>query len=114
MPEINRTPIKEKTVEYKHEDNSSKFYNSIAWKRLRKFYYEHNPLCQCCLEHDKVTPAMEVHHKKPFLTGKTEEERWSLFLNQNNLMSVCNACHDKLHLKSKRYKLYIIDILTDT
>ena len=41
--------------------------------------------------------AEEVHHKRPFLSGQTEDERWQLLLNPNNLMSLCAECHDDLH-----------------
>ena len=113
MPTINRTPIREKDAEYKHEENSSLFYNSKAWRTLRRFYYDRHPLCEECLKHNVITPAEEIHHKRPFLTGKTDEERWSLLLDENNLYSLCRVCHDKLHLKAKRYKLTYIDELTE-
>lgn len=113
MPMINRTPIKEKVVEYQREENSSPYYNSKSWRLLRKFYYERHPLCEECLKHGVVRPAEEIHHKRPFLTGTTDEERWSLLLDENNLYSLCRSCHDKLHLKAKRYKLNCIDNLTE-
>ncbi len=113
MPTINRTPIREKDAEYKHEENSSLFYNSKAWRTLRRFYYDRHPICEECLKHNVITPAEEIHHKRPFLTGKTDEERWSLLLDENNLYSLCRVCHDKLHLKAKRYKLTYIDELTE-
>ena len=113
MPLINLKPIREKKIEYKHEDNSSKFYNSLAWHRLRGYFFKMHPLCSCCLLHDVVKPAENIHHKKPFLRGKTEEEQWKLFLDEHNLMSVCRSCHDKLHLKGKRYKIDVLDTLTD-
>jgi 5-methylcytosine-specific restriction protein A len=113
MPTINRTPIREKNVEYQHEENSAPYYNSRSWRYLRKFYYDTHPLCEECLKHNVIRPAEEIHHKRPFLTGKSEEERWSLLLDTNNLYALCRSCHDKLHLKAKRYKLNCIDNLTD-
>lgn len=113
MPTINLKPIKEKTIEYKHDDKSIGFYNSMAWNRLRRYYFTHHPLCESCLQHQVVKEAQAIHHKRPFLTGATEEERWNLFLDEKNLMSVCRECHDKLHLKGKRYKMDILNSLTD-
>jgi 5-methylcytosine-specific restriction protein A len=113
MPTINREYIKPPKEKYQREENSSPYYNSNSWRLLRKFYYERHPLCQECLKRDIVRPAEEIHHKRPFLTGETEEERWRLFLDENNLMSLCSVCHDKLHLKAKRYGLLYIDELTD-
>lgn len=113
MPTINLEPIKPKRVEYQHEDNSSRFYNNLSWKRLRNYYYTRHPICEECIKHGKVNPTEEIHHKIPFLIGNTEEERWRLFLDENNLMSLCSSCHDKLHLKGKRYKMNVLDNLTD-
>lgn len=113
MPMINLKPIKEKTIEYKHTDNSAEFYNSLAWHRLRKYYYNLHPICESCLQHEVVREATEIHHKVPFLSGKTIEDKWRLFLDEHNLMSLCSSCHDKLHLKGKRYKTNILDSLTD-
>ena len=115
MPVINRKGIREKKVKYKSEKKAKNedFYNSIAWKRLRNTYISLHPICQCCLEHGKVTPASEVHHKTPFGRGDTEEEQWKLFLDEHNLMSVCRLCHLGLHNKDKQYHLGALDSLTD-
>lgn len=78
-------------------NQSSRFYQSKQWKKLRNDYIGHHPLCERCLEYDKITPAVDVHHIKPFLRGKDEQERWELLLNQNNLMALCKQCHMYFH-----------------
>lgn len=113
MPSINRKQIRPKTIEYKHDDRSAEYYNSNAWRSLRKEYYVKNPLCECCMSHNIVTAADHVHHKRAFLTGITDNERWQLLLDEGNLMSVCAKCHTVLHIKAKRYNLNYIDELTD-
>lgn len=113
MPTINRKQIRPKQVEYKHDDKSAEYYNSSAWHSLRLDYYSKNPLCEVCLAHDVVRVAEHVHHKRKFLSGITEDERWSLLLEPNNLMSVCSKCHSKLHSKMKQYGLVMCDELTD-
>ena len=113
MPSINRKQIRPKTVEYKHDDKSAEYYNSSAWHSLRNEYYMKNPLCECCMAHDRVTAAEHVHHCKPFLLGITENDKWRLLLDISNLMSVCTACHTALHTKAKRYGLSYVDELTD-
>lgn len=113
MPSINRKQIRPKTIEYKHDDRSAEYYNSNAWRSLRKEYYVKNPLCECCMSHNIVTVADHVHHKLIWLSQPTEDLRWQVFLDENNLMSVCTKCHTALHIKAKRYNLKYIDELTD-
>lgn len=113
MPTINRKQIRPKQVEYKHDDKSAEYYNSSAWHSLRLDYYIKNPLCECCMAHDVVKSAEHVHHKRKFLSGITDDERWSLLLEPSNLMSVCSRCHTALHTKAKRYAMNYVDELTD-
>jgi len=116
MPTINRKPIQPPKVEYKKESkvHAQEFYNSLAWKRLRDTYLKTHAICECCLEHGRVIPATDIHHKVPWDRGKTEEEKWQLFLNEKNLLSVCETCHHALHFKDKQYHLSSLDSLTDT
>lgn len=113
MPTINRKQIRPKQVEYKHDDKSAEYYNSSAWHSLRLDYYSKNPLCECCMAHDVVKSAEQVHHKLIWLSQPTEELRWQVFLDENNLMSVCSKCHSALHAKAKRYAMKYVDELTD-
>lgn len=82
---------------YKHNNQSAKFYNSKSWKTLRNSYIRSYPLCERCLENNIITPAEHVHHKREFLSGNTDEERWQLLLDTDNLMSVCIKCHKEIH-----------------
>lgn len=114
-PTINRREIKPKKVKYKHEKKEfyADKYNSIAWKNLRNTYISQFPLCQCCLLFNRVTPAEHVHHKRFWSTGETEEEQWKLFLDWNNLQSLCADCHVKIHNKARQYGLTFCDTLTE-
>lgn len=116
MPTINKKELKTKPVKYKREkkEKAASFYDSLAWKRLRNTFISLHPICQCCLEHNRVTPADEVHHKIPWSRGESETEQWELFLNEKNLMSVCRTCHIGLHNKDKEYHMGSLDSLTDT
>ena len=113
MPTINRKQIRPQLVQYKHDNQSAEYYNSSAWHSLRNDYYSKNPLCECCMAHDVVKSAEHVHHKRKFLSGITDDERWQLLLDEQNLMSVCAKCHSTLHSKMKRYSLVMCDELTD-
>lgn len=92
------TKTKKKTHKYNFNNVSVGFYNDKRWKLLRNAYIKHNPLCERCLAlYDKVTEAQHVHHIIPFLTGQTDKDRWMLFLDSQNLMSLCAECHRAIH-----------------
>lgn len=103
MPTINRNKIRYRELPYKHiNDVSGKYYNTKQWKNLRNYYIRRNPLCEICLSKGIVKPANEVHHRTPYLRGKTDEERWQLLLDEDNLQSLCYECHDEVHRKMKQ------------
>lgn len=115
MPQINRKQIKPKKVKYNNEKSilQQDHYASPAWRSLRNTYISQFPLCRVCLEHEKITPAEQVHHKRFWSAGETEEEQWKLFLDWNNLESLCSSCHRKVHNKAKKYGLNYCDSLTE-
>lgn len=100
MPTINKKK-KYKQTSYIHYNYSSRFYNSKGWKTLRKWFLTCNPLCVECAAKGITTVATDVHHRVPFLTGKTESEQWKLFLDENNLMPLCDKCHHEIHKRLK-------------
>ena len=113
MPRINKKEIKEKPVKYKKDNKSADFYGSMAWKRLRQTFISLHPLCQFCLENNKIEPAIELHHAVPFLRGGSEEERWELFLDEKNLIPLCSRCHTAVHVKDNMYNMGRLDNLTE-
>lgn len=115
MPQINKKQIKEKKVPYKSEkkERSTDFYGSLAWKRLRQTFISLHPLCQFCLEQNRVESATECHHAIPFLRGSNEEERWELFLDEKNLIPLCSKCHTAVHVKDNMYNMGRLDNLTE-
>ena len=115
MPTINRKRIREKQVKYKSEASkqSTDFYGSMAWKRLRNTFISLHPLCQFCLENNKVEPATQCHHARPFLRGNNEQERWELFLDEKNIIPLCSKCHTAVHVKDNMYNMGRLDNLTE-
>lgn len=101
MPKIqNRTykPKREKReLGYKKSKEWSEFYGSRAWSNLRTWKITHDSLCENCLKYGISTPAEHVHHKIPFRLGKTKDEKWELFLDPDNLESLCSSCHHLIH-----------------
>ena len=115
MAFINKKRIKPERVKpiCSEAIDSCKFYNSMAWHRFRNVYVSEHPVCMECLLHDHVEPTADIHHRKPFGHAATEEEQWKLFLDPNNVVSLCEACHLAYHLKMKRYGLDYCDGLTE-
>lgn len=62
-----------------------------SWKRVRARFLEEHPLCELCLYDGKLVPATLVHHKRKVTDGGTNDFE--------NLMSLCQNCHSRLHAK---------------
>ncbi|MFD0768860.1 HNH endonuclease [Bacillus sp. CGMCC 1.60114] len=77
---------------YQRNKEAKRFYNSDAWKRCRSLaLIRDNHLCQECFKRDDITSAVMVHHIKE------REDHPELSLVLDNLISLCNACHNKEH-----------------
>ena len=115
MPTIKKKTLREKPIKWNNEKQikNAEFYGSMSWNRLRKTLLSLQPLCYECLKHEKITPAEHCHHIIPFMSGKTDIEKWNLFLNENNIRCVCEKCHHGYHNKINRYNLKGCDDLTD-
>ena len=69
-----------------------KFYKSTIWEKKRlEILQRDNFECQICKEEGGFAPATTVHHILHL------ENRPDLALEDDNLMTVCEACHNILH-----------------
>lgn len=98
-----------KSAIQQRNNRSTKFYQSGRWKHLRDSIMNSFPICYNCNKHGIITPATELHHAIPFLSGDNEQQQWQLFLDQTNLVPLCNYCHKKIH-ELMRHEHHIIDI----
>lgn len=72
--------------------NIETFYSSKAWARRRAAILKRDGyLCANCKRYGRMTEAVTVHHIK-HLDAYPE-----LALEPDNLISLCNACHNKAH-----------------
>ena len=62
----------------------SKLYKTYRWQKIREFHLANDPMCSDC---DEV--ATEVHHKRKHY------DRWEVFADLDNLISLCGDCHRK-------------------
>jgi 5-methylcytosine-specific restriction protein A len=72
------------------------FYNSKAWKWLRRVKLTTDPLCEVCKVQGRLVRAMDVDHE----VGIHEDP--SLRLNMENLVSMCHPCHSRKTLFVER------------
>ena len=67
-------------------------YNSKRWKAKHKQIMRRDKyLCQHCKRYGRLREAKVVHHKKHV------DEYPELAYEDDNLESLCNACHNKEH-----------------
>ena len=64
-----------------------------AWRRIRDRHLAREPLCEMCRERGRFVAATLVHHIKPLGDGGTHDDE--------NLMSLCVSCHEKIHRRSR-------------
>ena len=77
--------------------HSNKYYGSKYWHILRSQYYTSHPICEVCLKLGRIKSADSIHHLTPFSYGETEDEKWKLLLDVDNLVSVCTPHHQLFH-----------------
>ncbi|MBQ4386153.1 MAG: HNH endonuclease [Prevotella sp.] len=85
----------------KQQKDKQEIYNSREWRDLRILKLRANPLCEVCEQEGIVTAAHAVHHRHPIeeSTSKAEMRKWAFMWD--NLVSVCDACHAKIHKEMK-------------
>lgn len=74
---------------------SSKRGYGGKWRAVRLRQLKDYPLCKMCEDRGNTIPAVLVHHIKPLSEGG---ER----LNRENLMSLCNECHEIIHNRKRK------------
>jgi 5-methylcytosine-specific restriction protein A len=87
-----------------YHERYSEFYNSKEWKALRNYKWGMaNGLCEHCLKKGIVRQAREVHHIVPI------EEDWNKRLDIDNLVALCNDCHNFEHLRISPLQKFLKD-----
>jgi 5-methylcytosine-specific restriction protein A len=69
--------------------NSGKRGYDATWQKLRKMKLAADPLCEEHLKEGQDVAATMVHHIKPIETHPELRLVW------DNLMSLCNDCHER-------------------
>ncbi|NOW08061.1 HNH endonuclease [Clostridium beijerinckii] len=70
----------------------NKFYKDPKWIAKRSRILKRDEYrCKECLRYGRSVAAATVHHVIPL------DQRPDLKFNSDNLISLCNKCHDKMH-----------------
>ncbi|WP_250455985.1 HNH endonuclease, partial [Clostridium tertium] len=81
-----------KQTTYERDSKYNKFYKSKEWNTVRQLaIVRDHALCKDCLDNNVITPYNTVHHIVPI------KEDWSRRLDINNLICLCESCHQKRH-----------------
>ena len=70
-------------------------YNE-QWRKARKHYLKHHPLCVYCLRQGRTTAANVVDHIVP------HKGDMLLFWDINNWQALCSVCHDSAKRREER------------
>lgn len=75
------------------------FYRSKSWIKLRDYIRVRDKgLCLMCLDSDEINEMRVVHHIEPY------EDSEELRLDENNLICLCQRCHELVHEEYKANK----------
>lgn len=92
-----------------------KFYRSREWKHKRKeILIRDNFECQMCKQNGRVTTQDALKNNNQYLTVhhiKHYDEFPNLALTDDNLITLCPSCHNKVHpekafSKGKKIKIH--------
>lgn len=84
---------------------AARLYNKAAWRHLRASTMDRMPYCVACLcrvSGGRLTPAEEVHHLTPILSGMDEAQRADLAYAPDNVAPLCRRCHRLIHEQGLR------------
>lgn len=78
--------------------------NSKRWKSIRQDYLRAHPLCErCWADGEKISSAVDVHHKVPVESGRTLTEMVTLCYDRDNLQALCVPCHIAVHTEQRSH-----------
>lgn len=64
-------------------------YRTKEWRELRELKVHESPICEICVKMHKIVTVHTVDHIIPITKANYKE----LFLDYENLQSLCEPCH---------------------
>ena len=107
MPTRNRNGIRmyDRTKNISLFTNTNKYYDDPIWKKIREDHIKNFPICEICEKHGRTSAGEHVHHIIPWDSGRTEDIKYRLLRDPNNVITLCKKCHYGVHDKINRYRL---------
>lgn len=94
IEDAERKAINRRYNQTRTDDKEQAFYKSKGWKIARKKALARDEyICQDCKKLEQIVPAVTVHHIIPI------KEEWNLRLIIENMVSLCESCHQRRHRK---------------
>ena len=75
----------------RRDQEMRRFYNSPAWRTVRKLKLSRSPVCEECYKSGRIERAIIADHILP------AREYPSKRLDIDNLQSLCYGCHNRKH-----------------
>ena len=70
----------------RNDGQMRQFYNSKAWRSLRNYKIQLNPLCEICETKGLTEPGKEIDHIQAIRDN-------GAMLSLSNLQTLCKSCH---------------------
>lgn len=99
MPTIKKLPKRKQTYNPGTGRRAERqaIYNTTRWRSLSHAKFLEQPLCEMCEKKGIATPATQIHHIVSFMSVDDPIARKVLAYDYNNLMSICQDCHNAIH-----------------
>lgn len=103
---LKKLNIKQKQVKQLNMNTLSKaqYYGMKGWKAVRDKKIKEQPLCELCQILGRTEIAQDIHHAIKFDQQYTDDMKLALLLDYDNLVSLCERCHQNIH--SKPYNVW--------
>tara|TARA_R100000742_G_C4277512_1_gene99464 strand:+ start:2602 stop:2955 length:354 start_codon:yes stop_codon:yes gene_type:complete len=95
----NRKPILE-SKGFRSSGDMQHFYQSKAWKSLRNYKIQMQPLCEHCERKGLTEPGKEIDH---IIAIKDNGAMLSL----DNLQTLCRSCHARKSVQEREARKHI-------
>ena len=76
--------------DYTKREIRQKFYNSSEWHMLRNYLLAREPLCDMCIERERITPATTCHHIIDIVDAPDRR------FDTKNIQTLCESCHNSI------------------
>ena len=83
-----------------NEKERQKYYNSRAWRDYRRSFVKTHPICELSILSNNVRACEHLHHIVKFEAQPTEELRWMMLLDDDNVIALTKDKHMTIHYRN--------------